>query len=232
METVDFSALCQRIVFRNAIGYDYADFGRDLGVMVMGDLAPTGDGYSRISYNLSLTNGHLPSIDDNNKSKDVQGVIFYRPLKYFDIKAGYSYGEATGSKCIDGHKHQALNRTVIGAWYNDPSGLDLRAEYGYASAKHNHKHIVKENSAYLLAAYHLGKFLPVVRYEFFRDGVDPSLTAANFDKILGGLTYEPCRHIKLQANYTLTRYSNRQARDTNNGHLTSSQIQLMGVFSF
>ena len=38
LETVDFSNICYRMVCRNAIGYDFVDYGRDLGIMAFGDL--------------------------------------------------------------------------------------------------------------------------------------------------------------------------------------------------
>ena len=231
METIDFSALCSRIVFRNAIGYDYPDFGRDLGVMVMGDLLPTDEGFSRLSYNVSFTNGHLPSIDDNNKSKEIQGVIFYRMMKYLNIKAGYNFGEYTGARNPEGHKHQSMDRIVAGAWYDNPLGLDLRGEYGHCRARYKGSDIVNENTFYILAAWHLGKFLPVVRYELYRDSTDKEKPGANFDKYLAGLNFTPCKNIKLQANYTLTAYT-RDSRKENDGKKTSNQVQIMGVFSF
>ena len=231
METVDFSSLCSRMLFRNAIGYGYPDFGRDLGVMVMGSFFPAEGGFNRLAYNLSLVNGHLPSINDNNKSKEVQGVLSYCPRKFFDVKAAYSYGEYTGDRNVDGHKYQPMSRIIGGIWYNNPSGADIRAEYAFASAKRGGQHIVKENAFYILAAYHFGKFLPVVRYEFYRDGIDRAQLSGNCDKYLAGLSYSPWRNIRLQANYTLTSYTSK-AKAANDGHSTSSSIQLMGIFSF
>lgn len=231
METIDFSSLSSRVVFRNAIGYDYSDFGRDLGIMVMGDLFPTGKGYTRLSYNVSLTNGHLPSIDDNNKSKEVQGVIFYRPGRFLNIKAGYNFGEFTGEKNPEGHKYQPMHRGVAGIWYDNPTGIDLRGEYGICNARHNGRDIVKENTFYILAAWHLGKFLPVIRYDYCRDSVEKATLAGNFDKYLVGLNYVLCKNIKLRTNYTLTAYTN-SSRASNGGHRTSNQVQIMGEFSF
>lgn len=231
METIDFSSLCSRIVFRNAIGYDYPDFGRDLGIMIMGDLFPTREGFSRVSYNLSLTNGHLPSIDDNNKSKEVQGVVFYRPLKFMNIKAGYNFGEYTGDKNPEGRKYQPMHRVVAGVWYDNPKGPDIRGEYGHCIARHKGGDIANESTFYILAAWHAGRFLPVMRYEYYRNKVDKNAINANYDKYLIGLNFTACKNIKLQANYTLTAYT-RQSRTENDGHRTSDQIQIMGVFSF
>lgn len=85
LETVDFSNICYRMVCRNAIGYDFVDYGRDLGIMAFGDLfTDEARGFSRLSYNLSLSNGHLPMKDDNNKSKDIVAALTFRPTKFFN----------------------------------------------------------------------------------------------------------------------------------------------------
>lgn len=40
LETIDFSNICYRMVCRNPISYNLVDYGRDLGVMVFGELFP------------------------------------------------------------------------------------------------------------------------------------------------------------------------------------------------
>ena len=158
LETVDFSNICYRMVCRNAIGYDFVDYGRDLGIMAFGDLfTDEARGFSRLSYNLSLSNGHLPMKD----------------------------------------------------------GRD----------------IIKEDGFYALAGWHAGKFLPVVRYDFYRDKVNDS-SLNNYDRILLGLTYNPCNHVKIQANYCHSFYTDKAKEISNNGKRGSDQIQLMGVFYF
>ena len=241
LETVDFSNICYRMVCRNALGYDFVEYGRDLGVMLMGNLFKNEqDNFYRLSYNLSLSNGHLPAMDDNNKSKDIVASLTFRPIKLLNIKASYAWGEYNGvidpeAFGFDGIsddivlKNQSMHRAILGVWYNNPQGLDVRAEYGHTQSKLNGSYINKEDSFYTLVGYHLGKFLPVVRYDFFRDKVRDT-KSWNYDRFLVGLTYVPCKHVKLQANYAYTSYTDKAAKALAEDN--SHQIQLMGIFSF
>lgn len=231
LETVDFSNICYRMACRNAIGYDFVDYGRDLGVMIMGDLFPSQQGFNYLSYNLAVTNGHLPCMDDNNKSKDILAALTFRPFKYFNVKASYNYGEYQGLMDADPSKYKPMNRMVLGAWYNDPNGLDLRAEYGYTHAKHDGMRLVQESGFYALAAYHFGKFLPIVRYDFYNDSMD-KLSLNNYDRMLLGCTWEAHKNIKIQFNYLLSMYGEDVANASNHGEKSSSQIQLMALFKF
>lgn len=238
LETVDFSNICYRMACRNAIGYDFVDYGRDLGVMLMGDLFPSKDGFNYLSYNLALTNGQLPCRDDNNKSKDVIAALTFRPFKYFNIKAAYNYGEYQGQNLGGANtaakfpeKYTPMQRVIVGAWYNDPNGLDLRAEYGYMHAKKNDVRYVQEAGFYALAGYHFGKFLPVIRYDLYHDCVNSPTTGNDYDRVLVGCTYQAHSNIKLQLNYMLSMYDD-EVKAKNNNKSTSSQIQAMVIFKF
>ncbi|MFR5960521.1 MAG: hypothetical protein ACLUHA_17295, partial [Bacteroides stercoris] len=55
--------------------------------------------------------------------------------------------------------YQPMNRVIVGAWYNDPKGLDLRAEYGHIGSSKDGRDIIKEDGFYALAGWHAGKFL-------------------------------------------------------------------------
>lgn len=226
LETVDFSNICYRMECRNPINYDFIDYGRDIGVMLMGNLFKhETDGFYRLSYNLSVTNGTLPNTDDSNKSKDVVASLTYRPGKFWNIKAAFNWGEYDNPKQLGGDatlRNKSMNRMVVGAWYNNPEGLDVRAEYGHVSS-HN---LIKEDGFYFLAAYHLGKFLPVARYDMYRD--DKVVASANnYDRVLVGCTYAPCKFVKVQANYAHSFFTHKVGND--NGF---DQIQIMGIFQF
>lgn len=238
LETVDFSNICYRMACRNAVGYDYVDYGRDLGIMLMGDVLPNAEkGFNYLSYNFALTNGHLPAADDNNKSKDIIGALTIRPIKELNIKVAYNWGQYKpynpDSDTFKGvGNYQPLSRFVVGAWYNNPNGLDLRAEYGHLTAKNNGSDLVKETGFYVLAAYHCGaKWLPVVRYDMYRDDVNKT-SLNNYDRGLIGLTYQPFGNLKIQFNYLLSHYTETAANASNGGKRNSSQILLMGLFKF
>lgn len=232
LETIDFSNVCYRMVCRNPISYGFVDYGRDLGVMIFGDLLPNvEEGFNHLTYNLSLTNGQLPAKDDNNQSKDVVAALTVRPIKYMNLKASYNYGCYDGTVNEVKYKNQPMQRMILGAWYNDPQGLDLRAEYGHISSTKANKSVLDEHGGYVLLGWHAGQFLPVVRYDLYRDKVNDG-TINNYDRTLVGLSYTPCKNFKLQANYAYTVYTDKAQKASNGGKKDSSQIQLMGVFSF
>lgn len=232
LETVDFSNICYRMVCRNPISYDFSDYGRDLGVMLIGDLFRNEDkGFSYLSYNLALTNGSLQMMDDNNKSKDIIAALTVRPFQYFSIKGSFNWGENKGVLNGEAFKHQPTTRGFIGAWYNDPNGLDLRTEYGYMGSSKDGRDIIKENSFYALAGYRVGKFLPVTRYDMYRDKVNET-SLNNYDRILVGVTWNAIKHMKIQANYAHSFYTDKAKEASNGGKRGSDQIQIMGVFYF
>ena len=230
LETVDFSDICYRMVCRNTYAYDFIEYGRDLGVMLMGDLAPSGKGFNYLSYNLSLSNGSLPCKDDQNKSKDLVAAVTVRPMKNFNVKASFNWGEYDGTINSVAYKNQDMTRYIFGAWYNDPQGLDLRAEYGHIGSSKDGNAIVKEDGFYALAGYHVGKWLPVVRYSLYRDKVN-NASLNNYDQILLGLTYHATARLKFQANYMLSNYTD-DAKVSNNDKSSSSKLQIMGIFKF
>ncbi|WP_289739939.1 porin [Muribaculum intestinale] len=238
LETVDFSNICYRMACRNAIGYDFVDYGRDLGIMLMGDLLPSAEGFNYLSYNFAVTNGQLPCKDDNNKSKDIIAALTVRPLKYFNVKAAYNYGEYQTNKDLENEegeeipgKYCPMHRFVGGFWYNNPTGLDVRAEYGYLRGKKEGISLAHETGFYALAGYHFGKFLPVVRYDMYHDSLN-KLSLNNYDRVLLGCTWEPFGNLKVQLNYMLSMYGKDVREASNNGKSTSSQLQLMGLFKF
>ena len=231
LETIDFSNICYRMVCRNPISYNLVDYGRDLGVMVCGELFPNEEkGFHYLHYDLSLSNGNMPMKDDNNKSKDVIGALTFHPTKLISIKGTYNYGEYASETTLGGvgtGKYKRMNRYMLGAWYNDPMGLDLRAEYGHMQAGS----AVKEDGAYVLAAYHVGDWLPVVRYDMYRDNVNKA-TLNNYDRVLVGVSYCILKNLKLQANYGYSIYTSAAKVASNNGHRGSSQVQLMAMYKF
>lgn len=217
LETVNFSDICYNMACRNAINQNYTDYGRDLGVMVIGDLLPHEDGFNQLTYNVALTNGAPQMTNDDNASKDLIAALTYRPIKHLMIKGAYNWGEY-------GKNYQPMNRFIVGAWYNNPTGLDLRAEYGMIKAKANGATIVDEQGAYVLAAYHIGKWLPVVRWDMYKDKAGKA-DYSDFNRVLGGVSYELCKNVKLQANYMYKMPKADNAKD-------SHQVYLMGIFKF
>lgn len=247
LETVDFSNIVYRMACRNPYEYNLVDYGRDLGVMIIGDAFDSGKGFRYLHYDLALTNGGLPCKDDQNSSKDVYASVTVRPTKFFNVKATYNYGKYSSNSLAGGTgvgsgKYNPLNRFVVGAWYNDPNGLDLRAEYGVMTSKVDDVKFVDEQGAYFLAAYHIGKWLPMVRWDMYKDHsqyydsednkqlLSRETTANNYNRILVGLNYQLFKNVTIQFNYHHFFYD-KKAKEAI-GYDGNNQIQLMGRFAF
>ena len=234
LETVDFSNIVYRMACRNPYEYNLVDYGRDLGIMFIGDAFDSGKGFSYLHYDVAITNGSIPCKDDSNQSKDIYVSLTVRPFKYFNIKGTYNWGEyksveLAGGKGVGSGSYNPMNRYVVGAWYDNPKGLNLRAEYGHMKSAVGGVDVVKENGAYVLAGWHLGKFLPIVRWDMYEDCVNTG-TANNYNRILLGCTYQIFKNLKLQVNYGHFMYSG-DAKDAL-GYDSSEQLQIMGMFKF
>lgn len=223
LETVDFSNIVYRIACRNPISYDFVEYGRDLGVMVIGDLLPSGEGFNYLSYDVALTNGSLPMKDDNNTSKDIIGALTVRPIKHLIIKGAFNWGEYAN----DNGNFQKMNRFVAGAWYNNPQGLTLRSELGKANSSSATK--VDETGVYVLAGWRVDKWLPVVRWDMYEDAENKA-TGNNYNRILAGVTYHVTNNFKLQANYNHKMYTD-EAKEAL-GYDTDHQVQIMALYKF
>lgn len=245
LETVDFSNIVYRMACRNPYEYNVIDYGRDLGVMIMGDAFDSGKGFRYLHYDLALTNGSLPTKDDRNSSKDVYASVTVRPMKYFNIKTTYNYGRYStqnigGSTGVGSGKYSPMNRMVVGAWYNDPQGLDLRAEYGLMKSKVDGVKFINEQGAYFLAAYHINKWLPMVRWDMYKDSSEQGAagvvtgnnktTTNNYNRILLGVNYQLYKNVTIQFNYH--HYFYNKDVEAANGYAATNQIQLMGRFAF
>ena len=70
--------------------------------------------------------------DDNNKSKDIVAALNFPSYKILQYKKLPTIrGEYKGTVNDESFNYQPMNRVIVGAWYNDPKGLDLRAEYAH-----------------------------------------------------------------------------------------------------
>ena len=167
-------------------------------------------------YDVALTNGSIPCKDDRNKTKDIYVSATIRPIKNFNIKATYNWGEYStqalaGGTGVGAGKYSPMHRFVVGAWYNNPTGLDLRAEFGLMKSTVNDVKVVNERGAYVFAGYHAGKFLPMVRWDMYSDKSEyyndlgdlttRETTANNYNRLLLGCTYQLFKNVKIQLNW-------------------------------
>ncbi|MDY3063093.1 MAG: porin, partial [Bacteroidaceae bacterium] len=145
----------------------------------------------------------------------------FKPFKYFNVKATYTFGSMEKSMTSAEDRGTELNRFVGGAWYNNPEGFDVRAEYGMMNGAG-----VKEQGAYGLIGYHFGKILPIARWDWYQDRTNIA-NANNYNRILLGCTYQLTKNTKIQVNAAHTMYG-----DNNPGYKTAEQVQIMGLFKF
>ena len=229
LEVVDFSNINLRMVCRNAINYPFVDYGRDIGLLAYGDLFENKDkGFSYLTYDVSLTNGYLPTLNDDNKSKDFAGRLTFRPIGKLRLMGSYGYSEAQGlNQNKTPEKYLQMHRFITGAWYFDPNGLTLRGEYGYMRSKDAG---IKETGAYVLAGYKVDKFLPVVRWEMFRDKMNEA-AVMNKDNFLVGCTYEAHKNFKFQFTYIHSIYPD-EVKDTKVVDGSGNSIQIMCMAKF
>ena len=220
LETVDFSNIVYNMACRNPYEYDFVDYGRDLGVMFIGDLFDSGKGFKYLHYDVALTNGSIPCKDDSNKSKDIYVSATVRPIKNFNVKATFNHGEYTKD-------YAPMNRVVVGAWYDNPTGLLLRGEYGMMKSKVENVEEVNQEGAYVIAGWHANKWLPVVRWDMYKNKLNENVSGMNYNRILLGCTYQVTKNFKVQANYGHFMYDKDKT-----GLESSEQIQVMGLFKF
>lgn len=244
LETVDFSNIVYRMACRNPYEYNFVDYGRDLGVMLIGDAFDSGKGFRYLHYDVALTNGSLPSKDDRNSSKDFYLSATVRPVKNFNVKATFNWGKYSNQNLAGGNglgeegtKYNPLTRFVVGAWYNDPMGLDLRGEFGTMNSKVNGVKQVSEIGAYVFAGYHLGKWLPMVRWDMYKDNGEDATgkkiretTTNNYNRLLLGLNWNCLKNTRIMLNYHHFFYNNKFKEA--NGYNGNNQIQLMAQFNF
>lgn len=234
LETVDFSNIVYRMACRNPYEYNFVDYGRDLGVMIIGDAFDSGKGFRYLHYDVALTNGSLPSKDDSNSSKDFYASVTVRPLKHFNVKATINWGQYSsqtlaGGTGVGSGKYNPMTRFVGGMWYNNPTGLDLRGEIGFMKSTVNNVDIVNELGAYVFCGYHINQWFPMVRWDMYSDDVNKT-SENNYNRILLGLNYTINKNFLIRLNYHHFFYNDDFKKA--HGYDGNNQIQLMGQFSF
>lgn len=213
LETIELSSINQRMVCRNPVSMpNHFDYGRDMGLMAYGDLFENADKkFNYLSYQLSITNGHIITLPDNNKAKDFIGRLIFKPIKNLRFMGAYNWGEYDRTTLVPGtdtsvkEKNLSNNRYFVGAWYAGDNGLILRSEYAHMRSREAD---VKEDGLYVFAGYQVGKFLPVVRWDMYRDRISKA-SIANRDAILCGCTFAPIKNFKIQFAYTHFIYTNK-----------------------
>lgn len=107
--------------------------GRDLGIMVTGKAFPMSDGHRFLHYSLGVFNGAGLNTRDNNKAKDVIGMVQLYPLKNLMLTSSFIIGrghaiEDSPYGDIKAEQNYDRRRWSIGVDYTQKP-LYLRSEY-------------------------------------------------------------------------------------------------------
>lgn len=219
LEPINFSSILYKLVCMNPIT-GVSHYGRDAGIMASGSLFAK-DNYSLINYGIGVFNGSQMNQIDDNKSKDIIGRLTVQPWKNFKISGSFSWGQQIGYS--DAHdtdgKYASLTRYVVGGYYKSDQFM-VRGEYGY---QYSHRATVKEEMYYILAGYNVtDKIMPIFRYDVFNN---KNIKNSKQDNFLFGAVYSPIPRLRVQANYTITKY---QVPDFNLGNMF--ELMVTGYF--
>ncbi len=227
LETADYSNLVYRISCRNPYEYNFTEYGRDIGIMFFGDLFDSGNDFHYLHYDVAITNGTHELKDDSNLMKSVYTNLKFSPVKNWSMKVSYNYGgyRDAATKIDDAR----MSRMIFGSWYNNPEGLNMRAEYGMMKSHDDKATKIEESGAYVLLGYHFGKFCPLLRWDMYKDDVNTA-SKYNFNRGLIGLIYEPTKKAKIQLHYAYTMFDDEFTKVS--GLENSSRVQLMTVLKF
>lgn len=185
--------------------------GRDIGVLVYGDLFPARSGdFSYVQYKVGVFNGNGINTKDNNNKKDVSALLYLHPVRQLTLSAGHyqGYYGPRGEEI-------ARNRTSAGIEYKD-SHLTLRSEYLHGKTGQQ-----KSDGVYAVAGYKITPSVqPVISYDFFRPDTGAEERQSNYQI---GINILPVKHVRLQAAYTYKAY--RVASDVH-------QLEVQGFVEF
>lgn len=195
LETVGFSSVLSKLVCTNAVT-GVTNYGRDAGIMVSGSLFAK-DGFSLLNYDLGVFNGSQANQTDNDSAKDIAARLTVQPCKELKISGSFNWGEYVMPK---NSRYASLTRYAAGAYYQGES-LMIRSEYGY---QYSAKASVKQEMYYIVAGYNIaGKVMPILKYDVFND---KNVVDSKHNNYLFGVAYTPISRLKVQANYTITKY--------------------------
>lgn len=188
--------------------------GRDLGLMIYGDLFK-----KLISYKLAIMNGQGINLKDKNNQKDIVGNLMLNPIK--ELSIGGSFIRGKGCAVATSNVNPSIkigddytrNRWAVGAKLMTKP-LDLRTEY--LAGKDGR---IKSEGYYATASIHvLPKIDVIASYDYLNKDKATDNKQTNYIAGLQWWFYPKCR---LQVQYT---YCDRHRGE--NSNLLQTQIQV------
>ena len=170
--------------------------GRDLGLMIYGDLFD-----SFLSYKLAIMNGQGINKKDGNNQKDIVGNLMFHPVKWFSFGGSFIKGKGCAvavsevNPDIQVGENYDRNRWAASAQLKLKQ-LDLRTEY-----LHGKDGKVLSDGFYMTASAHvLPRFDVIASYDYFNRNKKLADSQTNY---VGGVQwwfYPKCR-LQLQYSY-------------------------------
>jgi hypothetical protein len=184
------------------------DAGRDIGVMLNGDLLTVGN-HSLFYYALGIYNGNGINKKDDNKHKDLVGQLVAYPIKNLGIGGGYWWGKyGPEGSTVD------RKRWTVGLKYDDGNYL-VRGEYIASRGRklNNDASSINADGWYLMAGVPVAKNLKLFgKYDVYRDD---RTHATQTTKYVAALNWKLYKYIILQGSYFYQQNPDGQ-KNTNN----------------
>lgn len=188
--------------------------GRDIGVMIFGDLF---DKY--LSYKLAVMNGQGINKKDMNNQKDIMGMAVVHPTKWLDLSGSFTtgtgYANAASEFIPNVAKGDNYKRTrwSAGAWVKTKAA-DIRSEYLQAKFKD-----AVSRGYYCTTSIHVTPKLDLIAsYDYLNRNTDMSAYQTNY---VAGAQYWFYPMCKFQLQYS---YCNPNLGEHYN--LLQTQIQI------
>ena len=210
LEGVEYAQVISKLSgYSDISGVKTYSGGRDVGVMIYGDLFKfecDGKEIPILTYKLGVFNGNGMNNKDANLAKDIAGSIEVCPgVKGLMLAASY-YG---GNYYLSAANKDNANRdrfTVGGKYEN--GRLTVRSEYIIGKtemAKNTDVYNLDSDGFYVTGGYWFNmkeqRIRPVARYDFFRQ--DISNPEKNSTYYMVGIDWWPYKNLRLLVNYTM-----------------------------
>lgn len=174
--------------------------GRDIGLMLYGSLIHK-ELFDVLTYRVGVFNGNGNNLKDDNRKKDVAGMLWVNPVRQMSLTGSYYYG--TYGPRGNSHTH---NRASAGVQWKDRK-LHIRSEYLWGNTAGMHSH-----GAYAQVAYTIHRMIqPSIGYDYFRQD---ERDEAHRHTLQIGVNVSPIDHLRLQAGYVHA-FSNTGRRHNN-----------------
>ena len=213
LEGVEYAQVISKLSgYSDISGVKTYSGGRDVGVMIYGDLFSfehNGKEIPILTYKLGVFNGNGMNNKDANLAKDIAGSIEVCPgVKGLMLATSYYNGNYMLTNGDIKEDKALRNRLTFGGKYEN-GRLTVRSEYIMGDtemAQGNEIYTLKSDGFYVTGGYWFNimkeqRIRPVARYDFFRQDVhNPEKNSTYY---MVGIDWWPYKNLRLLVNYTM-----------------------------